>query len=292
MVGVWVPKVAKVRKQEFRTKLYALLGQYNKMFIVKADHVGSKQMQNIRIALRGKGVVCMGKNTLMRSVIRQYCEDTGDNKWLSLCPEGSDKKGPNPEKNLVQLNIGFVFIKEDFADVRDVILENTRPAPAKSGVVAMCDVVIPPGPTGADPSKTAYFQAMSIPTKIVRGQIEITGYVNIIKKGERVTAGQADVCQQVGLCPFVYGLLVSKVYNDGALFDPAVLELTDDALKGRFASALGNVAALSLELGIPTFAAMPHYLSGAFRHVLALLIGAGADYSAGEKADAVLKAAK
>ena len=292
MVGIWEPKNPRARKTEFRTKLYKLLSEYNKLFIVEADHVGSKQMQGIRIALRGKGVVCMGKNTLMRSVIRKYCEDTGDNKWMTLCPEGSDKNGPHPELNLVQKNIGFVFVKDDLSEVKDVIMEHTRPAPAKSGVVAMCDVVIPPGPTGADPSKTAYFQAMNIPTKIVRGQIEITGYVNIIKKGERVTAGQADVCMQVNLCPFEYGLLVSKVYNDGSLFDAAVLELTDAKLKAIFARSLGKVAALSLELGIPTFASMPHMLSGAFRHVLALLLGSGAEYSASEKADAVLKAAK
>jgi large subunit ribosomal protein LP0 len=292
MVGVWTPKNSRQRKTEFREKLYKLLGMYNKMFVVFADHVGSKQMQEIRIALRGKGVVCMGKNTLMRSVIRKYCEDTGDNKWMALCPEGSDKNGPNAHLNLVQSNIGFVFVQDDLTDVRDVIMENTRPAPAKAGVVAMCDVVIPPGPTGADPSKTAYFQTMSIPTKIVRGQIEITGYVNIISKGERVTAGQADVCAQVGLCPFEYGLLVKKVYNEGSLFEPAVLDLTDDKLKSIFAQSLGKVAALSLELGIPTFASMPHMLSGAFRHVLAMLLGSGAEYSASEKADEVLKAAK
>lgn len=292
MVGVWVPKNARARKAEFRTKLYRLLGEYNKLFIVECDHVGSKQMQGIRIALRGKGVVCMGKNTLMRSVIRKYCEDTGDTKWMALCPEGSNKDGPNPHLNLVQNNIGFVFVKDDLTDVRDVIMEHTRPAPAKSGVVAQADVVIPPGPTGADPSKTAYFQTMGIPTKIVRGQIEITGFVNIIMKGDRVSAGQADVCTFIGLCPFEYGLLVSKVYNDGSLFEPAVLDLTDDKLKSIFAQSLGKVAALSLELGIPTFASMPHMLSGAFRHLLAMLLGSGAEYSAGEKADEVLANAK
>ena len=37
---------------------------------MSADNVGSKQMQQIRMALRGRGEVLMGKNTMMRKAIR------------------------------------------------------------------------------------------------------------------------------------------------------------------------------------------------------------------------------
>lgn len=51
-----------------------LLDEYPKCFIVGADNVGSKQMQQIRITLRGSGVVLMGKNTMMRKAIRGHIE--------------------------------------------------------------------------------------------------------------------------------------------------------------------------------------------------------------------------
>ncbi len=46
--------------------LQACLGEYSKILIVDADNVGSKQMQQIRISLRGKAVIMMGKNTTVR----------------------------------------------------------------------------------------------------------------------------------------------------------------------------------------------------------------------------------
>lgn len=79
------------------------------MFIVGADNVGSKQMQQIRASLRDKGVVLMGKNTTIRKVIRAVME-----------------KNPQLEKLLphVKGNVGFVFTDEDLKDIRDVIESN------------------------------------------------------------------------------------------------------------------------------------------------------------------------
>lgn len=51
-----------------------LLDEYPKCFIVQADNVGSKQMQQIRVTLRGTGVVLMGKNTMMRKAISGHLE--------------------------------------------------------------------------------------------------------------------------------------------------------------------------------------------------------------------------
>lgn len=55
--------------------LQQLLDDYPKCFIVGADNVGSKQMQTIRLSLRGKAVVLMGKNTMMRKAIRGHLEN-------------------------------------------------------------------------------------------------------------------------------------------------------------------------------------------------------------------------
>lgn len=59
-----------------------LLDDYPKCFVVGADNVGSKQMQQIRMSLRGKAVVLMGKNTMMRKAIRGHLEN---NPALEKC---------------------------------------------------------------------------------------------------------------------------------------------------------------------------------------------------------------
>jgi len=52
-----------------------LLDEYPKCFIVGADNVGSKQLQQIRRSLRGHAIVLMGKNTMIRKAIRGHLEN-------------------------------------------------------------------------------------------------------------------------------------------------------------------------------------------------------------------------
>ena len=78
-------------------------------------------------------------------------------------------------------NVGFVFTKGDLVEVRNKILENKVRAPAKNGAIAPCAVIIPAQNTGLGPEKTSFFQALSIPTKISKGTIEITVGIKINK---------------------------------------------------------------------------------------------------------------
>lgn len=70
-------------------------------------------------------------------------------------------------------NVGFVFTRGDLVEVRDKLLENKVRAPARNGAIAPCPVIIPAQNTGLGPEKTSFFQALSIPTKISKGTIEI-----------------------------------------------------------------------------------------------------------------------
>ena len=60
-----------------------------------------------------------------------------------------------------------------------MITSNKVPAPARVGSVAPVDVFVEPGPTGCDPGQTAWFQALNIPTKINKGQIEMISRVSL-----------------------------------------------------------------------------------------------------------------
>jgi hypothetical protein len=54
---------------------YALLGS---IFIVNIDNVGSNQIHQIRVALRSKGIVLMGKNAMVRrAIVRLWARLTG-----------------------------------------------------------------------------------------------------------------------------------------------------------------------------------------------------------------------
>uniref|UniRef100_H2YYU3 Large ribosomal subunit protein uL10 n=1 Tax=Ciona savignyi TaxID=51511 RepID=H2YYU3_CIOSA len=148
----------KTWKAKYFIKIIELLDEYPKCFIVGADNVSSKQMQQIRASLRDRAIILMGKNTMMRKAIK-----------------GHINNNPDLEKLLPHIkgNVGLVFTKDELTDIRDLLLANKVAAPARAGAIAPNDVIIPAQNTGLGPEKTSFFQALAIPTKISRGTIEI-----------------------------------------------------------------------------------------------------------------------
>jgi len=242
-------------KANYFLKLTQLLDEYPKCFIVGADNVGSKQMQEIRIALRGKAVVLMGKNTMMRKAIRGHLESNPDLE--RLLP-------------YIKMNVGFVFTNEELIFIRDMLLANKVKAPAKAGALAPLDVVVPAQNTGMGPEKTSFFQALSIPTKITKGTIEIINDVPLITTGDRVGMSEATLLNMLKISPFTYGLVVQKVYDSGSVFDPEILDITDDDLKAKFMAGVANVAAVSLAISYPTIASVPHSVVNGMKNLLAV----------------------
>merc|ERR1712166_190819 len=70
-------KKLKERKYELADQLKQHFQDYTKLFLVDVDNVGSNQIHQIRIALRGKAIIYCGKNTQMRRVVRQLEVEQG-----------------------------------------------------------------------------------------------------------------------------------------------------------------------------------------------------------------------
>ena len=242
-------------KSNYFLKMVQLLDEYPKCFIVGADNMGSKQFQNIRIAMRGEAVVFMGKNTMMRKAILGHLDNN-----------------PALEKLLpfIKGNIGLVFTKNDLTEVRDKIVNNKVAAPAKAGAIAPLDVVLPGQNTGLGPEKTSFLQALAIPTKITKGTIEILNDVNLIKEGDKVGASEASLLNMLKISPFTYGLQIQQVYDSCTVFSPEILDITDDDIRARFMRGVANIASMSLAIGYPTVASAPHSIANGLKNLLAI----------------------
>ncbi|XP_006880776.1 PREDICTED: protein FAM228A [Elephantulus edwardii] len=194
-------------KFNYFLKIIQLLDDYPKCFIVGADNVGSKQMQQIRMSLRGKAVVLMGKNTMMRKAI-----------WGHL------DINPALEKLLPHIwgNVGFVFTTEDLTEIRDMLLAN---------------------------------KALGITTKISRGTIEILSDVQLIKTGDKVGASEATL---LNISPFSFGLIIQQVFDNGSIYNPEVLDITEETLHTHFLEGVHNVASVCLQICYPAMASIPH----------------------------------
>ncbi len=265
------PKMMK--KMKYFAHLESALDTYNKAFIVNADNVGSKQMQEIRIANRHDCLLVFGKNTQMKRCI-------------------ADKAKTRPElaplcDHLVG-NVGFVFTNSELKETRDRILSNKVPAPARAGSIAQVAVNIPAGLTGMEPTQTSFFQALNIPTKINRGQIEIMSNVNLFQAGDKVTMSQVALLTKMKIKPFSYGLVFKQVYDNGTVYSPDVLDITDDRLQQSILTGLANIASISLSIGHPTKASAPHSIMNGLKNMVAISLATDYVCKPAEKIKAIL----
>jgi len=246
----------------------------------------------LRKRLREIGaVMLMGKNTLMKSALLKMNvkPEVGDSDY----EDRKDGWAPNPniEKIVGQLkgNTNLIFSNGDLTEVKDILDSEVRPSPAKAGMIAPMDVVIPAGPTGLDPKQTSFFQNLQIQTKIVKAQIEIVAPKQVIFIGDKVDGTQAALLDKLKIYPFAYKMEVTKVLQDGSVFDAKVLDLTVDALISKFKKACKVQASLSLGAAYPTSCSAPHSILNAFKNMACVAAETGYEF---KEASALLAAAK
>jgi len=87
----------------------------------------------------------------------------------------------------------------------------------------------------------------------------------------------------LGIRPFQYGLKVLTVYDTGAVYPAAVLDLTDDDILKKFFQGVNNVAAVSLQIGYPTVVSLPHSLMNGYKNLLAVSVATDYTFPGSEK---------
>lgn len=240
---------------EYFEKVRRLFRDYNRIFVVNVDNVSSSQMHQVRASLRGQATILMGKNTMVRKAMKEVVAENPKLEAIVPCIYG---------------NVGLVFTNGDLRAVRDIMTANRKQSAAKVGLVAQHDIYVPAGNTGIEPNKTSTFQALGINTKVVKGAIEITSDVLLVKTGQKVGASEADLLNMLNLVPFTFGLTVVDVYDNGSVFSPSMLDITDEVLAQHLQAAIKNIASLSLATKYPTVAAAPHLLANAYKNLLSV----------------------
>jgi large subunit ribosomal protein LP0 len=244
-------------KAAYFDKLKGLLDEYKTIFIVSVDNVSSQQMHEIRVSLRGEGVVLMGKNTMVRRALKGFLAENPE--YERLLP-------------FVKGNVGFIFTNADLKAIRTKILSNRVAAPARAGAVAPLDVFVPAGNTGMEPGKTSFFQALGVPTKIARGTIEITTDLKLVEAGAKVGASEAVLLNMLNISPFTYGMSITQIYDDGQTFGSEVLDIEDEQLLKALSSAIATISTISLATSYPTLPSVMHSLVNSYKKVLAVAI--------------------
>jgi len=253
-------------KREYETRLNALMTKYSKVLFLSVDNVRSQQVHDVRRDLRGKGEFLMGKKTLQSKIIENRAKRDNatdiDKAFHEKCIE----------LHLLKGNSGLLFTNADLKEMSDILDKHRIQAPARVGAVAPCEVIIPAGNTGMEPTMTSFFQALNIATKIAKGTVEIINDKKVLSPGDKVDNSTATLLQKLKISPFYYQLEILCVWDRGVVFTKADLAITNDIIEKYFLEGISNVTALSLGAGIPTAATFPVMLADAFKNLLAVSI--------------------
>jgi len=270
------------RKNAYQAKFLTLVQETEQTLIVGIDHVGSRQMQQIRLTLRGKATLLMGKNTMIRSALRRRIEE--------LDGDETAQAGLQNLLDNVEGNIGFIFCHSADAvdEARAALKLHVVPAAAKARAIAPVNVYIEAGNTGLDPAQTGIFQALNLNTKIVKGNIELLNEFQICTAGEKVTPSAQALLSKLERKPFEYGMKIKQVFQDGSVFDAAVLDMTEAVIVQKFMTGLANVAAFGRELGFPTAAGLPHMMQNVFKNCVALVLDIDFPFEEADEIKAIL----
>jgi len=271
------PTTKAEKKTAFLERLDQYIDNYSKILIIHADNVTSLQMAQVRRDLRGKAAMLMGKNTMIR-------------RQLKLAKERVP--GISTVVPKVQGNIGFIFTNGELSTITEIIEGNKKQAAAKMGAVSPCNVTVPKGTTGMEPTQTAFFQALNIATKITKGAIEIINDTQLLFEGQKVGQSEAVLLAKLGIKPFQYGLKIEWIYDNGSVFSSEVLKIKPSDIESYFLAGIQQVAAFSLGAGILTKPALPHYLADGFKNVAGLALEVGYSFPFLEKIKSAGAAAK
>eukprot|EP00796_Vickermania_ingenoplastis_P008670 gene8671-6095_t len=246
------------QKQEYEDRLNACLSKYSRVLFVGMNNVRSQQVHDVRAALRGKAEFVMGKKTLQAKIVSKRANSDNatdeDRHFNSEC-EAS---------NLLTGNSGLIFTNEEIHEIT-TILDNFRvKAPARVGAVAPCDVIVPAGNTGMEPTQTSFFQALNIATKIAKGTVEIVSDKKVLNTGDKVDNSTATLLQKLNISPFYYQV------ED--------LKITDDSVEKLLIDGISNLSAMSLGAGIPTATNIGSMLMDGFKTLLGASIATAYEF--------------
>jgi large subunit ribosomal protein LP0 len=245
------------KKLDLCERLRGLFQKYNRLLLVTSENVNATQLLHIRHDLMNDCEMVFGKNSLMRRTIDEL---TATKPELAALKEE------------LYNGVGLCFTNGPFVRVKEVIDANCVGSPAKVGAISPVDVTIPPMRTTMSPTQVSVLHALNIQSKIFKGTIEITSEKLLIKQGEKVGASEANLLGILGIQPFKYTLKIEKIYDNGKIWSPDILAISDNVLGAKFAAALRSVAGLSVGIGYVNQASAPHLVGAAFRNVAAIAV--------------------
>ncbi len=226
-----------------------LLNQYDVIAAADLKKVTSAMLQDMRRQLRGRLHFKVLKNTLMRISM----EEAGKEGYDEFIEQAA---GPNV----------FMFTNGNPFRVAMELDANKVRVFAKSGDIAMDDIVLSAGNTGLSPGPLiGKFGVLGVRTRIEAGNIWVVQDTNVCRAGEPINEDLADLLQRMDIRVSEMGLRVKTVYERGDVIPGEALILDLDDYRRRMEQAIGGAFKVAVEAAYYTPATVTTILAKAFQ---------------------------
>ena len=213
-----------------------LLDEYKLIGAADLTKVGSGMLQDLRKQLRGQVTIKGIKNTLMRiSMEKAGLQGTED--FIAQI------KGQNI----------YIFSNGNPFSLAMTLHKNKVRVFAKTGDIALEELVVPAGNTGLSPGPIiSKFGGLSIRTRIEAGNIWVVGDTVVAKAGDEISEDLADLLVRLGVRASEMGLEIKAVYEDGVVIPKEELILDMGVYSERLARAYSGAYQVALSAAYVT----------------------------------------
>ena len=207
-------EVADIKKNAKQYKLIGLVDMYG---------IPAQQVQQIRRNLRGKAVIKVTRNTLIKHAFEEI---GGETKNLSKYISGHS---------------AIIFTNDNPFKLYKQLEKTKTKMAAKPGEKAPEDIVVQNGPTSFKPGPiVGELQQAGIPAAIESGKVKIRETKTVVKKGGVISAKLAAVLVKLDIKPMDVGLALQAAFHDGSIYEPSVLAVDETVILGQIHSRAGR----------------------------------------------------
>ena len=161
------------------------------ILIASIKNLPSAKFQEISKKLRGKAEIRVPRKNLI---------------FMAL--DSSGKEAANQLKNQIKGSVAILFSDLDAFDLALDLIKSKSSIKAKTGQEAVDDIEVQPGPTDLIPGPAiSELGALGIQIQIDKGKINIKEPKIIVRKGQKISSGAADVMSKLGIKPFSVGFV-------------------------------------------------------------------------------------
>ena len=245
------------------------LQKFKNIIVSDVKDISTDKIQKIRheiVSLKETETLC-GKTTVIQKAIDDLIKSGKLPKNLS------EKQLKELSESMPNIHLLLIFTNKDLADINAITSKYIIEKQAKPGQFSPVEIIIPAGPTGMDSSQIDYFQALKIPTKVMRNQLEITTATKILTVGQKITLSEINLMKKFNIKPYKHQMKIKKVMLNGKIYGEEILKVTDDYMKTKLEQGIKNVLGFSLGAHIPTEASASHVIANAFKNICALSLG-------------------